>query len=714
MRNLEQEFTNPPRCWKSRPLWFWNGPLDKAHTAQIMVASKADGYGGLAILPVQGMDVTFMSQAYLDHYRHALDKASELELKMCLYDEFWFPSGQAGGLLAERHPEALAKRLDKLEREVVGPVPVTVDVPAGVLMAAVAMHAESGQRLDLTEHVDNHRLTWQAPDGPWRVMLFMCVPDGAKGLVDYLDASAVNAFMSLTYDAYYEAFPEHFGTTIDGAFYDEPTFHWVEGGRAWTPGFNQRFEMKHGFSPAQLYPALWFDIGPDTAAARNALFGMRTELLAIGFIKTLADWCEAHGITMTGHVDQEEVVNPVGLCGDLIKVFEYQPIPGLDQVMHYGRGSRMYKVVSSAATNYGRRLVMSETYGATPDMPVANLYREVLDQFAKGVNMMVPHAVWYDPQGSMFMPPELSCRTEPYASSLPAYNTFVGRSQRILQHGCPVVDIAVLYPIHGLQAAYHFDGDLDAYHGGVVPDWADYMEIGERLSLELRHDFTYLHPEVFVKSCALRGDILQFQQDDLQQEYQVLILPGSNTISGDVIAKARQFFDQGGAVIATTRLPDQSVEFGRTAEILEAIQAMFGEAKPDGSAGCLMNRNAAGGRCFFVPVPTAEALSEVLAAALPVPDVAWNEPVRAEGGNLMVLHKRMDGREFYFFANSSDTAVATTVHLRGEYQLERWDPHTGAIEGQPAATAHGRTRVALRLPPVTSVFLVSISMKEGV
>ena len=54
-------------------------------------------------------------------------------------------------------------------------------------------------------------------------------------------------------------------------------------------------------------------------------------------------------------MDQEEIVNPVGLCGDLIKAFEHQPIPGLDQIFAYGRGSRMYKVVSSAAVNYGRR-----------------------------------------------------------------------------------------------------------------------------------------------------------------------------------------------------------------------------------------------------------------------------------------------------------------------------------------------------------------------
>lgn len=59
---------------------------------------------------------------------------------MCLYDEFWFPSGSAGGLLRERHPEALGKRLDLVETNATGPATVVLEAPAGDLMAAVAMN----------------------------------------------------------------------------------------------------------------------------------------------------------------------------------------------------------------------------------------------------------------------------------------------------------------------------------------------------------------------------------------------------------------------------------------------------------------------------------------------------------------------------------------------------------------------------------------------
>lgn len=697
---LAEDFARPAAEYKSRPLWFWNGPLDTATTTAIMERSAESGYHGFGILPTGEMGVEFMSAEYLRQYRHAVDEAARLGMKMCLYDEFWFPSGSAGGLLKERFPEALGKRLDKVEIEVAGPAPVTLDVPAGELMAAVAMERTTRQRVDLGAHVDGGRLTWDAPAGAWQVMLFVCVPDGARGLVDYLDPESVRKFASLTYEKYYEAFPEHFGRTIDSAFYDEPTFHWVEGGRAWTSGFNRQFAEKFGGSPALYYPALWYDIGPETAAARNAMFGLRAELFARGFVKTLADWCAEHGIQLTGHVDQEEVLNPVGLCGDLIKAFQYQTIPGLDQVFAYRRGSPMYKVVSSAAVNYGRPLVMTECYGAI-DLPVPNLYREAMDQFAKGVNLMVPHAVWYRSEKITF-PPELSYRTERYAAELPRYNDFIGRLQRVLQQGRPVVEIAVLYPIHGLQAAYYF-GPGKPYTGGVIPDWADYMDVGERLSLELRHDFTYLHPETLDARCRVADGRLDLEQPEFPQQYRLIVVPGTEAISASNLARIGEFFDRGGQVIFTTRLPDRSAEFGRSDEVRALLAHIVGGQ----AAAAGVHRNERGGAAWFLPQPTTEALRRAIDEALPQPDVAWLDPPRVEGGCLSYLHKEIAGRQFWFFANSSDTPVHTGVRLAGQHALEQWNPHTGEIGPCAASASAAGTAVELKLAPVTSVFLVS-------
>ena len=707
--DLREDFPDPPLEFKTRPLWFWNAPPDAAQTRTIMQRSRDSGYYGFGILPTEKMGLPFMTPAYLDRYQEAVDAAAELGLKMCLYDEFWFPSGGAGGLLAKQYPEALGKRLDMQATDFAGPGPFKADVPAGTLMAAVAMEETTKERIDLTGQVRDGKLAWEAPAGAWKVMLFTCVSDGARGLVDYLDPDAVRRFIGLTYEKYFEKFPQHFGRTIDSAFYDEPTFHWIQGGRAWTPSFNARFQAKYGEHPARWYPALWLDIGPDTAAARNALFGVRAEMFATGFVKTINDWCRKHKIELTGHVDQEEVVNPVGLCGDLMKAFQHQDIPGVDQIFQYGRASKIYKVIGSAAVNYGKPRVMCECYGAIKDMPVANLYKEAMDQFAKGVNLFVPHAVWYDPQQIIF-PPELSYRSPTYGPELPAYNRYMGRLQRILGRGWQVADIGVLYPIATLQAGYYF-GVGTPYQGGVIPPEADYLDVGERLMLDLRHDFTFVHPEVLDERCTVEQAAIRLSRPELSQTYRVFVLPGSTTIRLSNLQKLKALYDGGGRVIATTRLPDRSAEFGRDAQVQQIVREMFGAGEVAAGAGFRKQTNDRGGRAYFAPVPTAAVLQAILADALSVPDVAWEDNTQVTGGNLSYLHKVVEGCEVYFFANSSDTPVETHVRLRGQLRLERWDPHTGKIapvEGV-TSTAHDQpvTRISLSLAPVQSAFLVS-------
>lgn len=571
---LRRDFADPSLRWQSRPLWFWNGKLDAEKTRGMVAACKAAGYYGMGILPCNGMGVDFMSPEFLKQYKVAVDEAGRLGMKMCLYDEFWFPSGSAGGLLAKKQPEALSKRLDMLATDVSGPKEFTQAVPKGTLMGAVAMQVGNNQRLDITASINDGTLRWNVPAGEWKVMIFTCVRDGGDGLVDYLEPKAVNAFIQLTYQAYHDAMPEHFGTTIDGAFYDEPAFYHVKGGRAWTDRFNEYFRARFQTNPITLYPALWFDIGPDTAAARNALFGMRAELYATGFVKTISDWCSAHHMDLTGHADQEEVVNPViGTVGDLIKSFKYQSMPGIDQIGAYGRASRAYKVVSSAANNYDRPQVVTECYGAM-DLPLPNLYKEAMDQFAKGINTMVPHAVWYDPATIVFKP-DLSPGARKYGPELPAYNQYIGRLQRLLQGGRHVADIGVLYPIATLQAGSWF-GPGKPYEGCVDIPEADYMQVGEALSLGLRRDFTFVHPEVLEERCAVEGATITLNNKVNHERWRAFIMPGSRCIQVATLRRIQQFYGQGGTVIATTRLPDRAAEFGADAEVRQLVAEIFG------------------------------------------------------------------------------------------------------------------------------------------
>jgi len=593
---LEKNFTEPPHSSKSRPLWFWNKiPTAEETRAQIKAAAES-GYAGLGILPAFPQDkMKFMSPEFLEQYKIAADTAGEFGLKLCLYDEYWFPSGSAGGLLREKHPEHLCKRVDMLEATPDADGKATLELPKGTLMGCVAMNMKTFARQNITSSVNDGVLHWQRPAGdpePYKVMAFVCILDGQRNLVDYLEPQSVRVFVELTYATYQRAMPEHFGTTIDSAFYDEPMFYTPADGRAWTPRFNEYFEKRFGYDPVPLYPAMFMDIGPDTASARNALFGFRSTLFSEGFVKTITDWLEPYGMPLTGHLDEEEVVNPTGMSGDVIKFFKYQPIPGLDQIYHYGRASTTYKLVSSAATNYDRHLVMSEVYGAMTNMPPENLYKEVLDQSVKGVNMFVPHAVWYDadPQAVVFQP-ELSYRTQPYADELPRYNEYVGRLHTLLQQPGPtVVDVAVLYPIESLQATYYFGGPLSAYAGGVPGLEDNYMRVGEHLSFAARRDFFYVHPEILRQRCSVVPKdgkfppLLRLNNTDNPVDFRVLIIPSMEVIGLETLRRVHEFHQAGGTVIAVGRLPSGAAERNKDGEVLALLEEIFGKEALEKSA----------------------------------------------------------------------------------------------------------------------------------
>jgi len=706
-----EEFREPPLCYKSRPLWFWNDPQPTtAGIDEIMQRCRdASGYYGFGILPMAAPE-KYLSEEYFARYGDALRKAAALGMKMCLYDEYWFPSGSAGGQFQKRFPDLTVKTLAMRADDVQGPKTYSAAVPEGALIGIVAMNTATHERLDITDRADKAgKLTYEVPAGSWKIMFFTCRKTNVN-LMDYLNPDAVQKFLQLTHEQYYKRFAEHFGTTIDSVFYDEPPLYRAN---TWTPDFNDRFRAKYGGNPVPLYPALWMDIGPDTAAARNALFGFRAELFATQYIKTMNDWCQAHKVQLTGHMDQEQVQNPTCISGDLLKVFKHQDIPGIDEVFAYRRTQRAYKLISSSAYNWDKPLVMSETYGGINDMPVDILYRMAMDEYAKGINLLVPHAVWYDPEPKrVVFQPELSYRNSRYGPALPDFNKYIGRLNLLLQHGRHVADIAVLYPIATLHAGYRFDAG-NPYDGGLPVPEADYLDVGEMLALDVRHDFTFLHPEALDEKCALQGKYLRLENKNNWEEYRVLVLPGMKVIHLSNLEKVRRFYDAGGAIIATTQLPYQSVEPGKDEQVRAAIQHIFGRDPAPGaapSAESAMRTSAAGGKAFFLARSDAAQLRSALAQALDVYDVQFDKPLEVKDGNLTYIHKVKAGREIYFFANSGNAAAETDVRLRGKLHLELWNPHTG--EQVPLKSAHRRhgsqdvTVFRLALPARRSLFVI--------
>ena len=571
-------FKDPPIQYRSWPLYWLNAPLDPAALReQIQAMRDQCGFGGFAPLTLRTAKPDYLTEEYFARYGLMLEMAEQLGLKVIFYDDINFPTGTAGGRLARQYPDSTLKNLRKVEKEVAGPQAVELKAPRGALMAAVAMEVQTKQRVDLAGFIQEGTLRWDAPAGTWKVMFFVCVPE--TEFVDYLDPEAVKRWMSLTYDQFARRFGRHFGTTIVQSFFDDAALVYTSGGRTWTTRFNEKFQRKHGTDPALLYPALWYDIGPDTEAARVALFGLRATLMSEGFVRTIHEWCAAHGIRVSGHPAGNYEPQPVEVSGDNIKFYEHCDIPLLDSIHYYGHGRDGFKLVTSAAFTYDRPITAVEIYGNYPDPSVdtAMLYRSAMELYVRGANLMIPHGMWYEPS-KMHIPPEFSHRNPRFGAELPAYNRFVGRCSLRLQGGRHVADLGVLYPVVALQAAYQFDvpGLRQPNWGKDAPPEADYLEISRRLTGQVRRDFTFLHPEIVDARCHVTGPTLQLNNATNREDYRVILIPGGKVISWSNLRKIQTFWENGGRVIATTQLPFKSSEFGRDEEVRRAIATMFG------------------------------------------------------------------------------------------------------------------------------------------
>ena len=733
-RALREAFQNPPDKHRPMPFWHINGALTTAGIEQqISEAKQLSGYGGVAVLPVSagrqwggtgfispGTEPAYLSNEYFDRYEDILRSSEKHETEVILYDDIDFPSGSAGGRLQAAYPEYTRKSIVKDEIAVKGPKQVTLEHPgeSRLLMAVSAMNTATCEVMDLGPFMKGSQLSWNVPAGEWLVMFFSCRLNAGRH-VDYMQPEAVDKLLSMTYDEYAKRFSRYFGNVVKKTFYDDVGV----GEDRWTPAITAIFEKKYGKNPALYYPALFYDIGPETQAARVAFLDIRSELMAEGYVRKVAEWSAKHNLLSMGHPPENYSPNTVVASGDILKYYRHTQIPLLDAIFFYGRGLHGFKQISSAADLGDKPEVAAEIYGAfQADMDSLMLYRVAMEVMARGVNFIVPHGMWYNPEKEKIrIPPLVSWQNPLLGESLPYYSTWVARSCMLLHGGSRVSDIALLWPITAIQAETYIYRDRNS--GLPVANWlpphVNHHDLSNLLTNELRRDFTFVHPEdLHNGKIVAEGKELILNNTVNIQRYKVLLLPGGEVISVETLKAAKNYYDGGGKLLFTASLPSRSAEFGRDDEIVAHIKSIFGiDPVMNQPAKELHTSNTNGGEAAFVPDVNKNTLTGMIAKLGLQPDISFDDSQIhiADSGYVNYIHKQKEGKEIYFFSNSSDTDIKTGIRLRGVRKPELWNPYTGTIQKvskYDRVDENGEiyTRMELTLPGVSSIFVISDSL----
>jgi hypothetical protein len=743
-RALREAFLHPANTYKPMPILHVNGRMTTSGIEALLGdAKQLSGYGGITVLPVSagtrwggntwspGTEPEYLSDEYFDRYGDLLSLSAKQGTEVILYDDIDFPSGSAGGKLQREYPAYTRKYLVKEETFFHGPGRLrwARRDTSQLLMAVSAMDTATLEVIDLAPFMKGDRLEWDAPEGRWRVMFFNC-KFNINALVDYMQPEAADKVIEMTYGEYGKRFASYFGNLITRTFYDDVGF--VHQEETWTPAITGLFREKYGKNPALYYPAMFYDIGPETQPARVAFYDLRSELMAEGYVRKVAEWNERHHLRSMGHPPENYSPNTVVAHGDVLKYFRHTQIPLLDAIFFYGRGLHGFKQISSAADRNDRPDVGAELYGAFPDSVVDSLmlYRVAMEVMARGVTFVVPHGMWYTPEIEKIRIPPLISHHNPLLGDLPRYSACVGRSCTMLSGGARVSDIALLWPITAIQAESYIDRDKTS--GLPTATWLPphvcHHVLSDLLTNELRRDFTFVHPEdLHNGKITAEGNELLLNNACNVQRYKVLLMPGGEVISVQTLQAIKQYYNSGGQIIATESLPVRSAEFGRDEEVRMLVSDLFGSSlfRPKEN---IRSFNLQGGKAIYLKTADKSSLQEAFAQIGLQPDVAFDDsripavktftsprhasdPIAYQMGYVNYIHKRKEGKEIYFFTNSTDYPLATTVRLRGRLRPEWWDPHTGKIE-KVSSFEYVRegeevyTRFELSLPKVSSVFVV--------
>jgi hypothetical protein len=706
------EFLDVPNASRLRMHWHIFGPAWTAEECErelkLMAASHV---GGVVIFPTYPVAVDDPARGIVNH---PYESAEFLEVlrsvlatckKLGLTADMRLGAGSPFGGPSVRIADG-AKSLHRAT------VPVTAGPPAAMpelepeatVLGAFFVYPGGCARIAL----DAAKPSVGAQTSNGELQIFYSLPSrmqvkrtslGGEGLVlDPYNAAAFGHWLQAVGDKVIENVPEG---SVRSVFCESLEVDSAN----WTDDFPKIFLRKRGYDLTDHLPALFDRNHGDSRDLRCDFWRTLAELAVEGYIRPLAEWTHRKGVTAQV---ETHGTPPVSLAG-------YQAID-MPAGGHYDwKELNTSRWASSGARLAGKRTVLAEAWKGI-GMP--DRFGDSLEQlklcsdlhFLSGVNALQGTAYAYSPSaaGTPGWTPAFGPvvnHTQPYWPYFSHFADYVNRASWILQQGQPIADVAVYLPLE------------DAMAEGDTADLSFHRAVRDRLSSNgAPPDFglaNALHYESdVVKTIVTNGyafdavDTFAFREMRVEERrlksgdglYSTLVLPNLTGIDVDSLRKIRAFVDQGGALIATRRLPDTAYGMQDRArnrsEVEQILRELFGTI-PDGVA--LHQHRFGNGVAIF---SRDERRSFLNALRWHQPDIAFAEASPHVG----FVHRRTPDRDYYFLSNTSEQSRRLDATFRvSAKKPELWDLKTGTVQPIVAFDeTKGGLRLTLELGPLES------------
>lgn len=647
---LKYKFLNPEDEYSPIPFWFWNDNLNEYEITKQINDFYEKGVRGFVIHPRIGIpkEIEYLSDQFMGYVKYAVEQADSLGMKVVLYDEAMYPSGSAHGMVVKSNPDYASKALKMTEYKCNG----SLSIPLNELDSDKLVSIMAVKKIDEKEIVpesitklliEEQGILFSPKDEEeWSVLVFTETFSGgtirgihfgeddgelnAPAAGDLLNKKAMEEFIKLTHDRYYEVLKNYFGNTVIGMFTDEPSLL----GRGGTADLKPRsgdfleYYMECGNHEKDL-PLLWFEAKDLSYGIRKRYEAAINKRMEETYYKPIYNWCNDHGIALTGHPHNS----------DDIGFLKYFHIPAQDVVWRWvapenrlalnGQHSTMAKCSSDSARHRGIRRNGNECFACCGREGVewsfsADDMKWYMDWlFVRGVNLLYPHAFFYSIDGERRIgerPPDVG----PNNIWWPYYNqisNYMKRMSYLLTDSVNCAKTAVLCEGHHLPFQI------------VKPMYENQIE------------FNYLEKELFVSDvCVIKDSFITIAK----QSYTLLVIEDIDLIDEVTAEKIIEFAGHGGKIV------------------IYSGNGTYGDA-----AGMQGINNV-----VFI-----DSFSHIIDIA----DACNIRDIKCENAenNLRMSHLIKDGYEFFVFVNEGEEEIHTKTRIYAVGTIEKWNPWEGII-----------------------------------
>ena len=421
---LVEGFKEPALEYCPVLMWFWNDTVTKEGITYQLEKFREQNIISFFIHPANGLTIEYLSDEFFELIKHAVKEAKRLGMKYWIYDELDWPSGVAGGLVLQNHPEYRQKELYCAKRGF-----STNDLEGvngcmdfrGKFICAKRRNTVTGKVTDVTDKctvTENGEFTsvyYSSSTVTGEEILYfysrynvtntytaIASPKnrGVYGWLDMMNYDAVTEFINTTHEKYKAAVGDEFGKTVLGVFTDEPGTGYVAHlddpiRYAWGDEFVAAFEKDHGYSLIPYIQALFYAPVTDMERkVRQDYVDTAARLFQRNFSQQISEWCQKNGLMFTGHYDVEERLSGQSRYGNFQKVMFYMDVPGIDSIYtskfiennNYNTAGKMLEAAAKF-TNKDRTLCETYTISGT-DYSLPEMKRVANRLMTLGVNMI--------------------------------------------------------------------------------------------------------------------------------------------------------------------------------------------------------------------------------------------------------------------------------------------------------------------------------------